>query len=36
MNQKRVKLQTVKHYQVIESGLERECLGVILYHYNFC
>ena len=35
MNQKWVKLQMVKHYQVIESDLERESLVVILYHYNF-
>ena len=32
MNQKRVKLQKLKHYQVMESGLERESLGVILHH----
>ena len=31
MNQKRVKLQKLKH-QVMESGLERESLGVILHH----
>ena len=35
MNQKRVKLQMVKHYQVIENGLEVESLGVILHPYKF-
>ena len=28
-------LKVVKHYQVIESGLERESLGVILHHCHF-
>ena len=34
MNQKRLKLQMVKHH-FIDRGLERESLGVMLYNYNF-